>query len=190
MATPISRRTILAAGAGAAAGLSVPGVAAYAGGRSTTSVGFRLNAEVLDGGEQVTSITLDTARLGPIDPASLTTGTFSVHAKATSPIPIAPGDLIFSEYDLDRPVTAVRLDHRGNIVLDLSLRRGPGRRRHPRLHREQGPQRAARPRLHHHSERPDRLAQSAARSPSRASCRAGCPTPRWTRSATTSPARV
>ena len=124
MATPISRRTILAAGAGAAAGLSLPGVAAYAGGHPTTSVGFRLNAEVLDGGEQVTSITLNTARLGPIDPASLTTGTFSVHAKATSPIPLAAGDLIFSEYDLDRPVTAARLDRRGNIVLDLSYAEG------------------------------------------------------------------
>ena len=117
MTTPISRRTILAAGAGAAAGLSLPAGAAHATGPSTTRVGFRLDAEVLDGGEQVTSVTLDTARLGPIDSASLTTGTFSVHAKATSPIPIAPGDLIFSEYDLDRPVTAVRLDHRGNIVL-------------------------------------------------------------------------
>src|SRR5512133_3251113 len=124
MARPVSRRTILAAGAGAAAGLSLPGSAAYAGGHPTTSVGFRLNAQVLDGGEQVTSVTLNTARLGPIDPASLTTGTFSVHAKATSPIPIAPGDQIFSEYDLDRPVTAVRLDNRGNIVLDLSYAEG------------------------------------------------------------------
>ena len=124
MATPISRRTILAAGAGAAAGLSLPGVAAYAGGHPATRVGFTLDAEVLDGGEQVTSVTLNTARLGPIDPASLTTGTFSVHAKATSPIPLAPGDLIFSEYDLDRPVTAARLDHRGNIVLDLSYAEG------------------------------------------------------------------
>src|SRR4029450_12743046 len=123
MATPISRRTILAAGAGAAAGLSLPGVAAYAGGHPTTSVGFRLNPEVPAAGDQVPSITLNTAQLGPIDPASLTTGTFRVHAKATSPIPIAPGDLIFSEYDLDRPVTAVRLDH-GNIVLDLSYAEG------------------------------------------------------------------
>jgi predicted peptidase len=106
------------------AGLSMPGVAAYAGGHSSTSVGFRLDAEVLDGGEQVTSITLNTARLGPIDPASLTTGTFSVHAKATSPIPIAPGDQIFSEYDLDRPVTAIRLNRRGNIVIDLAYGEG------------------------------------------------------------------
>jgi predicted esterase len=119
MATPISRRTVLAAGAGAAAGLSLPG-AALAGGHSRTRVGFRLDAEVLDGGEQVTSVTLNTARLGPIDPAGLTTGTFTVHAKATSPVPIAAGDAIYSEYDLDRAVTAARLDRRGNIVLELS----------------------------------------------------------------------
>jgi hypothetical protein len=124
MATPISRRTILAAGAGAAAGLSLPGFAAQAGGHPATSVRFRLDAQVLDGGEQVTSITLGTARLGPIDPASLTTGTFSVHARATSPIPLAPGEAIFSEYDLDRPVTSARLDRRGNIVLELSHAEG------------------------------------------------------------------
>ena len=124
MDTPISRRGILAAGAGAVAGLSIPGAIAYAGGHPAPRVGFTLNATVLDGGEQVTSVTLNTARLGHIDPASLTTGTFSVHAKATSPIPIAAGDQIFSEYDLDRAVTAIRLDHRGNIVLDLSYGEG------------------------------------------------------------------
>ena len=91
MAAPVTRRTVLAAGA-AAAGLTLPGVAAYAYDHSSQRVRFTLNAHVLDGGEQVTSITLHTAQLGPIDPASLTTGTFSVHAKATSPIPIAPGD--------------------------------------------------------------------------------------------------
>ena len=123
MAAPITRRTFLTTGA-AAAGAFLPGVAAYAWRHPTDGVRFTLNAEVLDGGEQVTSITLHTARLGPIDPASLTTGTFRVHAKATSPIPIAAGDLIFSEYDLDRPVTAVRLDHWGNIVLDLAYGEG------------------------------------------------------------------
>jgi predicted peptidase len=121
MATPISRRTLLAAGAGAAAGLSLPGAAAYAG---TGRVGFRLDARVLDGGEQVVSVTLRTGRIGPIDRASLTTGTFRVHAKATSPIPIAPGDVIYSEYDLERQVTGVRLDHHGDIVLDLSYAEG------------------------------------------------------------------
>ena len=123
MAAPISRRTFLTSGA-VAAGALLPGVTAYAGSHPSSGVRFTLNAEVLDGGEQVTSITLHTARLGRIDPASLTTGTFTVHAKATSPIPIAAGDLIFSEYDLDRPVTAVRLDHWGNIVLDLSYAEG------------------------------------------------------------------
>lgn len=125
MATPpISRRSILAAGAGAAAGLSLPAAAHAGTGHPPTGVGFTLNAAVLDGGEQVTSVTLDTSRLGPIDPASVTAGTFSVHAKATSPIPLAPGDLIFSEYDLDRPVTAARVDRRGDIVLDLAYAEG------------------------------------------------------------------
>ena len=123
MTAPITRRTFLTTGA-AAAGVLLPGVSAYARRHPSNGVRFTLNAEVLDGGEQVTSITLDTARLGPIDPASLTTGTFRVHAKATSPIPIAAGDQIFSEYDLDRPVTAVRLDHWGNIVLDLAYGEG------------------------------------------------------------------
>ena len=123
MAAPITRRAFMTTGA-AAAGAFLPGAAAYAWPHPTHGVRFTLNAQVLDGGEQVTSITLHTARLGPIDPASLTTGTFRVHAKATSPIPIAAGDQIFSEYDLDRPVTAVRLDHWGNIELDLAYGEG------------------------------------------------------------------
>ncbi|WP_285688573.1 PHB depolymerase family esterase [Actinoplanes sp. NBRC 103695] len=127
---PISRRTVLAVGAGAAAGLSLPAAAqagaAHTGERkgSTRSVTFRLDATTLDGGEQVTSLTLDTSRFGPIDRSSLTTGTFSVHAKATSPLPIAPGDAIYSEYDLDRPVTAARVDRHGDIVLELSHAEG------------------------------------------------------------------
>ncbi|MBL7262232.1 prolyl oligopeptidase family serine peptidase [Paractinoplanes lichenicola] len=121
MTTPISRRTVLAVGAGAAAGLALP-VAAHA--HQAVRARFTLDAEVLDGGEQVTSITLHTARLGRVDPASLTTGTFTVHAKATSPIPIAPGDQIFSEYDLDRAVTAARVDRHGDVVLDLAYAEG------------------------------------------------------------------
>src|SRR3954462_5921955 len=123
MTAPTTRRTFLTTGA-TAAGVFLPGVTAYAWRHPSNGVRFTLNAQVLDGGEQVTSITLHTGRLGPIDPAGLTTGTFSVHAKATSPIPIAPGDQIFSEYDLDRPVTAARLDHHGNIVLELSYAEG------------------------------------------------------------------
>ena len=108
------RRTVLVTGAGLTTGLALPGAALATG---DDSVGFTLNAETLDGGEQVTSITLGTARIGPIDPASLTTGTFRVHAKATSPIDTGGQDV---GYDLDRPVTAARLDPHGNIVLELS----------------------------------------------------------------------
>ena len=121
MALPISRRTALAAGAGVAAGLALPGTAQA---DHSRRVGFVLGAETLDGGEQVTSVTLDTSRLGPIDPASLTAGTFSVHAKATSPIDTG-GQTV--GYDLDRTVTAARLDHRGNVVLSLDFGEGqPG----------------------------------------------------------------
>src|SRR3954452_16637121 len=123
MSAPVTRRTFLATGA-VAAGALLPGAAAYARRHPADVVPFTLNAEVLDGGEQVTSVTLHTARLGPIDPRSLSTGTFRVHAKATSPIPIAAGDVIFSEYDLDRPVTAARLDVWGNIVLELAYGEG------------------------------------------------------------------
>ncbi len=122
MVQSISRRTVLAAGAGAAAALTLPGIA-YADNR-TQSVGFGLDAVTLDGGEQVTAVTLHTSRLGPIDPESLTTSTFSVHAKATSPI-ATDGQVV--GYDLDRPVTAARLDRHGNIVLALSHAEGqPG----------------------------------------------------------------
>jgi predicted esterase len=119
MEKAFSRRFVLVSGAGLTAGLTVPGVA-HAGG--TDRVGFTLDAQTLDGGEQITSLTLATSRFGPIDPAGLTTGTFSVHAKATSPIDTGGQDI---GYDLDRPVTAARLDHRGNVVLELS--HGEGR---------------------------------------------------------------
>ena len=113
-----SRRIALVTGAGVTAGLALPGLASAHG---TDSVQFALDAETLDGGEQITSITLDTNRFGPIDPASLTTTTFTVHAKATSPIDTGGQDI---GYDLDRPVTAARLDRRGNIVLELSYGEG------------------------------------------------------------------
>ena len=188
MATPISRRTILAAGAGAAAGLSLPGVAAYADGHATTGVRFSLNAQVLDGGEQVTSITLNTARLGPIDPASLTTGTFTVHAKATSPIPIAADDAHLQRvrprpHGDRRPARPPR-QHRARP----EPRRGPDRRRHPRLHREQEPQRQL-DLAYTITQNAPIVLRNHRSITIRTSCRAGCRTPRSTRSAPTSPAR-
>ncbi len=163
MTAPIRRRTVLAGGAAAAAGLSLPGVAAYAGGRPSASVRFTLNAVTLDGGEQVASLTLDTGRLGPIDPRSLTVDTFGVHAKATSPIPIAAGDMIFSEYDLDRTVTGVRLDRRGDIVIDLSYAEGQLGGGTLGYIVSLQPQRPARPRLHDHPARADPGPCAAAR---------------------------
>ncbi|WP_033344637.1 prolyl oligopeptidase family serine peptidase [Catenuloplanes japonicus] len=111
MSVQISRRAVLTAGSGAVAGLALPDVAAASADRS---VGFTVDAEVLDGGEQVVSLTLGAARLGRIDPASLTPATFAVHVTATSPVAGAAG------YDLDRTVTAVSLDRRGNIVIALA----------------------------------------------------------------------
>ncbi len=187
MPMPISRRTILVAGA-AAAGVSLPGTAAYAGGHSAATVRFRLDAEVLDGGEQVTSVTLQTAALGPIDPASLTSSTFTVHAKATSPIPLAAGDLIFSEYDLDRPVTAARVDRHGNIVLELAY--GEGQLGGATLGYIAGKGRNVQLDLAYTITQNARSpGATTARSPLPASSRVGSPARRWTRSATGPPAR-
>lgn len=114
----LTRRGLLIGGATVAAVALQPEIAHATPPSTTTTVHFTLNGTVLDGGEQVTSLTLDTTGFGPIDPASLTTGTFKVHVKATSPWPVPAGDMIFSEHDDDRPVTRAYLDH-GKIVLDL-----------------------------------------------------------------------
>src|SRR3954453_4664677 len=101
MTAPITRRTFLTTGA-AAAGVLLPGVGAHARRHPSHLVRFTLEAQVLDGGEQVTSLPLHTARLGPIDPASLTTGTFRVTDKAPSEVPTGARYRVFSEYDLER----------------------------------------------------------------------------------------
>src|SRR5664279_6619482 len=94
-----TRRGLLIGSATVAAVALSPEIAQANPTPSSRTVRFTLNATVLDGGEQVTSLTLDTSDVGPIDPASLTTGTFKVHVKATSPWPVPAGDLIFSEHD-------------------------------------------------------------------------------------------
>lgn len=115
MSHSISRRAVL----GAAAAVPVTAALPMQFAEAATKATFTLNAVVLDGGEQIVSVTLHTAGLGNIDPASLKLDTFKVHAKATSPIPIDPGDLIFNEHDTDREVTKATIDQRGNITLEL-----------------------------------------------------------------------
>lgn len=131
--SPVTRRSLLIGGATVAAVALQPGIAHADDSGKTRTVPFTLNATTLDGGEQITSVSLDVSCLGHIAPGSLTTKTFTVHAKATIPVPVvrtSPDpkliDLIFSEYDLDRVVTGARLVH-DKIVLDLeSLEGGLG----------------------------------------------------------------
>jgi predicted peptidase len=89
---------------------------------TVTGVDFTLGAEVLDGGQQITSLTVDTSSLGGVDPASLDPDTFAVYATATSPIDGAQP--LLSEYDVHRTVTDVQVDASGNTV--LTLEHGPG----------------------------------------------------------------
>ncbi|HEY3340259.1 MAG TPA: prolyl oligopeptidase family serine peptidase [Propionicimonas sp.] len=79
---------------------------------------FTLNAKVLDGGQQIVSLTINTAKLR-IKASSLNTNTFSVHVKATNPTSSLASQF-FSEYDLDRTVTGVHLDRQGRIVVELA----------------------------------------------------------------------
>ncbi len=120
---PLSRRSIL----GAVAAVPVVAAGATTAFADTgTAVRFTLHATVLDGGEQVSAVSFDASSLGPIDPVSLTASTFTVHAKATSPVPLN-GSPIFSEYDLDRVVAAATIDERRVITLHLSTAEGqPG----------------------------------------------------------------
>lgn len=85
--------------------------------RARGAVTFTLNAKVLDGGQQIVSVTLNTHRKG-IVASSLNTGTFGVHAKGVDPYGLDP-TTVFGTFDLDRTVTGVRLDKRGNIVINL-----------------------------------------------------------------------
>ncbi|WLQ07537.1 prolyl oligopeptidase family serine peptidase [Arthrobacter oryzae] len=124
MITPMSRRTFLAAGTAVAVASLAP-TAAFAAGEGNNppagSVPFTLHAEVLDSGEQVTSVTLDASRQGGLKEGDLPTSAFIVHARGTNPL---TGTVA---YDMDRTVTAARADNRGRIVLELEHGEGvPG----------------------------------------------------------------
>lgn len=115
----LSRRTLLGSAAGLAAAAAVPAGLAQAAPAASGTVPFVLNAEVLDGGEQVVSLTLDAHALGPIDASSITTATFTVHALAESPLVIPDGEMIFNLFDGERRVTEVSIDQKRQIVLTL-----------------------------------------------------------------------
>ncbi len=81
---------------------------------------FSLNAKVLDGGQQIVSLTIRTGRLG-IKASSLSTSTFSVKATGTNPYTsLVPATVFGTFKDVQRTVTGVHLDRHGNIVIDLA----------------------------------------------------------------------
>jgi predicted peptidase len=96
--------------------LSAPTADAHKANPSTKGT-FTLNARVLDSGQQVVSLTIDTGRVA-VKASSLSKDTFSVHAKGTNPTS-SDNDQLFSAYDLDRTVTGVHLDRKGRIVVEL-----------------------------------------------------------------------
>ena len=117
MRTTLPRRSLLTAGAvgtavGATALLPVCAQAAPPGRGTASQARFDLGAEVLDGGEQVVTLTLRSPALAPVARESLTVDTFAVHVRATSPL---DGALA---YEQDRVVTAVRWSGR-DAVLEL-----------------------------------------------------------------------
>lgn len=96
----------------------VPALPADAAGRDRPAR-FTLGATVLDGGEQVTSVTIDAGRLGPIRAGSLTAGTFSVRAVGRIPAGVDPGTQPVQVFDEPRTVAAASLARDGRIRLDL-----------------------------------------------------------------------
>lgn len=113
MHTPITRRSLLATGAtvGAAALLGVP--AANATGPEHRAALVTPVAEVLDGGEQVTSLVVSSPALGRAERSSLTAATFTVHVTATNPL---TGETAYTQ---DRIVTGTSWTRRGAICLAL-----------------------------------------------------------------------
>ncbi|PWH07108.1 hypothetical protein DEO23_00105 [Brachybacterium endophyticum] len=118
MSTTLPRRTLLTTGAagtalGTLAILTDPPAHAEQNDRPRSRARFDLDAEVLDGGEQVVSLTIRSSRLEAVRHTSLSTDTFSVHVRATSPL---DGSLA---YEQDRAVTSARWDGSRSIVLGL-----------------------------------------------------------------------
>ncbi|MBD8078646.1 prolyl oligopeptidase family serine peptidase [Cellulosimicrobium arenosum] len=90
------------------------------------TVSFTLDGTVLDGGEQVTSVTLDLDRLPGIRAASVDPSAFTVQAVGRLPEGVAtggPSDVVF---DVDRTVTDVEVTRGGDVRLSLAAGAGAG----------------------------------------------------------------
>ncbi|MGP9537921.1 prolyl oligopeptidase family serine peptidase [Brachybacterium sp. AOP43-C2-M15] len=115
MSSPVRRRTLLATGTAAlaTAGLAPTAVASPPAPGRERRADVTLDAEVLDGGEQIVSVTIDASRQGGLVAGELPASTFTVNARATDPL---TGEEAF---DLDRTVTAASIDPRGRITVEL-----------------------------------------------------------------------
>lgn len=116
MRTSITRRSVLASGAAAGASALLGTSAAVAAVNAPSARGDGLVtpvAEVLDGGEQVTSVRISSASLARAERSSLTANTFAVHVAATNPL---TGDVA---YEQDRVVTAAGWARRDEVTLTL-----------------------------------------------------------------------
>jgi len=116
MRTSLPRRSLLATGAVSAAlgATALLPAAAHADPARAPGREARVDllAEVLDSGEQVVALRVRSSALAPVDPDSLTTGTFTVRARGVSPLDGAVA------YEQDRVVTGARFDGR-DVVLEL-----------------------------------------------------------------------
>ncbi|WP_275006813.1 prolyl oligopeptidase family serine peptidase [Promicromonospora iranensis] len=113
MRTPITRRTLLVSGAAVGASALLGAPAASAETREHGAALVTPVAEVLDGGEQVTSLVISSPALSRAERSSLSVSTFAVHVTATNPL---SGEVA---YEQDRRVTAVSWTRRGAITLEL-----------------------------------------------------------------------
>lgn len=107
-------------------GLAVaPGIAATAQEGDVKTTSFVLNAQVLDGGQQVVSVTIDTP--DGVDPAALDASTFSVRAKGANKYRGLDPATVSGEFDVERQVRGVNLDQDGDVVVRLAYGEGvPG----------------------------------------------------------------
>lgn len=121
-AAAVLSTSLLCAGlaAGAPATASEASEASQASQASKRPTTFRLDAETLDGGQQIVSVTLDLPAGTGVDAGSLARDTFAVRAKGVNPYRGAATGRFVGAYDAARTVTGVRLNRAGDVVIDLA----------------------------------------------------------------------